>query len=66
MSQLESWMSSELFEKWAHEHDQKFVSDKQKIALISDNWKDHLHFDHLEWIELRPIPPLLRNPQNKK
>ena len=31
--QLKNWMSSELFEEWVRELDQKLGSDKRKIAL---------------------------------
>ena len=43
-------MSSELFEEWVREIDQKFDVAKRKTAIINDNCKAHPHVEHLEWV----------------
>ena len=55
--QPKSWISSELFEEWVKEVDQKFGAQKRKIALIIDNCPAHPDVPVLDWVELIFLPP---------
>ena len=49
-------MTSDLFEEWIHELDQKFQREDRKIALIADNCPAHPDINHLKTIELVFLP----------
>ena len=53
-----SWMDSVLFDEWVRVLNEKFESDKRKVALIIDNCLAHPIIDNLSLIKLVFLPPI--------
>ena len=56
-AQKKSWMDSVLFDEWLRDLNEKFESDKRKVALIIDNCLAHPIIDKLLLIKLVFLPP---------